>query len=85
MATRTKSKSKSAKGDVPRPVPRKLDPADIDRARTTARPWDRKVRYTSGDYFVHAVFGVGLVTEVRDDQMVCLFEGGETRTLIHAR
>ncbi len=64
----------------------RLDDMEIARARATARPWDRGVRYSTGQWFVHVKFGAGRVEEVTPDGfIVCLFEDGETRKLIHAR
>jgi hypothetical protein len=64
----------------------RLDEMDVARARASARPWDRAVRYGRGQWFVHVKFGAGRVEEVTPDGfIVCLFEDGETRKLIHAR
>lgn len=64
----------------------RLDPNEVQRARAVARPWDRVVKYGESDFFIHAKFGVGKVVSVTHDGfIVCLFEDGETRKLIHAR
>jgi hypothetical protein len=86
-APKKKSKKPSAKsaGAAPRPTPRKLDAEEVERARASARRWDRKSRYAAGEHLVHAAFGVGLVLEAQSDVIVCLFEDGSTRKLIHAR
>ncbi len=71
----------AAKRGVPR-----LDPGEVQRARAVARPWDRSIRYSMNDFFIHAKFGVGKVVDLTPDGfIVCLFEDGETRKLIHAR
>jgi hypothetical protein len=76
---------KGAAKAAPRTKPR-LEDGAIARARSVARPWDRAVKYGVGDWFVHAKFGVGRVDEVTvDGFIVCLFEDGEVRKLIHAR
>jgi hypothetical protein len=85
VVAKKKKRTTKAKVAVPRPVPARLADTDVAQARATGRKWDRHVRYTQGDYFVHNTFGVGLVTEARPELIVCLFEGGETRRLIHAR
>ena len=82
---KAKTKAKGA-ADAGRAVPRSLASADIEAARVTNRPWDRASRFGLWDYFVHAKFGVGHVVDVSSDGfIVCLFEDGETRKLIHAR
>jgi O-acetyl-ADP-ribose deacetylase (regulator of RNase III) len=64
----------------------RLDPGEVQRARVVARPWDRAVKYGENDFFIHAKFGVGKVVSLTPDGfIVCLFEDGETRKLIHAR
>lgn len=64
----------------------RLDPNEVQRARAVARPWDRTVVYRDEDFFIHAKFGVGKVmSHTPDGFIVCLFEDGETRKLIHAR
>lgn len=64
----------------------RLDEMDVARARAVARPWDRSVRYSKGSWFVHVKFGAGRVEELTPDGfIVCLFEDGEIRKLIHAR
>jgi O-acetyl-ADP-ribose deacetylase (regulator of RNase III) len=76
---------KSTAKPAPRGKPR-LDDGEVARARAVARPWDRTVKYGAGDWFIHAKFGVGRVDEVTvDGFIVCLFEDGEQRKLIHAR
>lgn len=76
---------KSTAKSSPRGKPR-LEDGEVSRARATARPWDRTVKYGVGDWFIHAKFGVGRVDEVTvDGFIVCLFEDGEQRKLIHAR
>jgi O-acetyl-ADP-ribose deacetylase (regulator of RNase III) len=85
-AARTSSGgAKAAPKAAPRGKPR-LEDGAVARARSTARPWDRAVKYGVGDWFIHAKFGVGRVEEVTVDAfIVCLFEDGEIRKLIHAR
>ena len=83
--TTTKKASSKRVSVPPRAAPVKLEPAEIAQARATARPWDRHVRFATRDFFVHPTFGVGVVTEALPEFIVCLFEGGETRKLIHAR
>jgi hypothetical protein len=64
----------------------RLDEAELQRARATARPWDRAVTYRAGDWFIHSKFGVGQVQDASNEgKVTVLFEDGESRTLIHAR
>jgi O-acetyl-ADP-ribose deacetylase (regulator of RNase III) len=64
----------------------RLDEGEVARARATAKPWDRAIRYEPGDWFVHAKFGVGRVQEATHDGFILvLFEDGEVRKLVHAR
>lgn len=64
----------------------RLDEGELGHARATAKPWDRTVRYQTGDWFVHAKFGVGRVESVTPENfIVVLFEDGEIRKLVHAR
>jgi hypothetical protein len=56
------------------------------RARATAGPYDRAHKYAAGDFFLHPKFGVGRVEELTPEGfIVVLFEGGDTRRLLHAR
>jgi O-acetyl-ADP-ribose deacetylase (regulator of RNase III) len=79
------------KSAAPKPAaapPRKprLDEAELGRARATAKPWDRAVRYSVGNWFVHSKFGFGCVQELTPEGFILvLFEDGEMRKLIHAR
>lgn len=83
---KAKPKAKKGPAEPGRAIPRSLASADIEAARATNRPWDRASRFGLWDYFVHAKFGVGHVVDVSSDGfIVCLFEDGETRKLIHAR
>jgi hypothetical protein len=78
-------KRRSPTKSVAAPVPVRLTEADVTAARATARHWDRTQRYSVNAYLVHAKFGVGYVTAITEqDYIVCLFEDGETRKLIHA-
>lgn len=64
----------------------RLDEMAVARARASAKPWDRSVRYGLGSWFVHVKFGAGRVEELTADGfIVCLFEDGEIRKLIHNR
>ncbi len=81
VAKKAVAKAPGARRGAPR-----LDEAEIMRARVSAKPWDRSARYMEGHFFVHAKFGVGRVTQVTPDGfIVCLFQDGETRRLIHQR
>ncbi len=83
--SRAKASGERSPSAARRGQPR-LDPGEVQRARAVARPWDRAVRYRETDFFIHAKFGVGKVVQVTPDGfIVCLFEDGETRKLIHAR
>jgi len=68
------------------PKPR-LDPAEIDRARLAAGPYDRSTTYQAGDWLVHPKFGVGRVEDVDlvGGSVRILFEDGAEKRLIHAR
>lgn len=82
---RAKSSSAKQPSTARRGQPR-LEPGEVQRARAVARPWDRTVKYGENDFFIHAKFGVGKVVSITPDGfIVCLFEDGETRKLIHAR
>lgn len=64
----------------------RLEEGELGHARATAKPWDRTIRYQTGDWFIHAKFGVGRIQELTPDGfIVVLFEDGEIRKLIHAR
>jgi len=79
-------KKRPAKAAAPRPTPVKLSEEEIASARATAQPWERTHRYAKTDFFVHAKFGVGYVTDITEQgYIVCLFEDGDTRKLIHAQ
>ena len=81
-----KRASRPRKPVAPRPAPIRLAEDDIARARATAPKWDRASRFNVAEYFVHAKFGVGYVTGVTEQNfIVCLFEDGDTRKLIHAQ
>ncbi len=59
---------------------------EIARARATASPYDRAVKYAVGDFFLHSKFGVGRVEELTPEGfIVVLFESGESKRLLHAR
>jgi O-acetyl-ADP-ribose deacetylase (regulator of RNase III) len=66
---------------------RKLDPAEVARARTRAEPYDRSRTYHEGDWFLHPTFGVGQVQLVLGPErmVTTLYEDGEERRLIHDR
>ena len=66
---------------------RKLDPAEVARARTRAEPYDRSRTYHEGDWFIHPTFGAGQVQLVLGPErmVTALFEDGEERRLIHER
>jgi len=81
-----RKKSTKARASLPpHAPPKRLEAAEIAKARSSANAWDRRTRYSNKDFFVHPTFGVGLVTEALPEFIICLFEGGETRKLIHAR
>lgn len=64
----------------------RLTEEEIGRARATASPYDRARTYATGDYFLHAKFGVGRVEELtREGFILVLFEDGDTKRLLHAR
>ncbi len=85
------TKRRTASGGTRKaPAKRKLKPTldedEIARARATASPYDRSRTYTPGDYFLHSKFGVGRVDELTPEGfIIVLFEGGDTRRLLHAR
>lgn len=63
-----------------------LSEDEIGRARATAETYDRARTYAVGDYFRHSKFGVGRVEEITPEGFIMvLFEGGDTRRLLHAR
>jgi O-acetyl-ADP-ribose deacetylase (regulator of RNase III) len=64
----------------------RLAEEEIGRARASAEVYDRSREYAVGDYFVHPKFGVGRVEELTPEGFIMvLFEGGETRRLLHRR
>jgi len=78
-------KKRAAKA-ASRPIPVRLSDEEVANARATAQPWDRAHRFARNDFFVHAKFGVGYVTDITEHgYIVCLFEDGDTRKLIHAQ
>jgi len=75
-----------SKAAAVRPVPVRLTEEEVATGRATASPWTPTHRYARSDFFVHAKFGVGYVTDITEQgYIVCLFEGGDTRKLIHAQ
>ncbi|MCC6872837.1 MAG: hypothetical protein IT378_00910 [Sandaracinaceae bacterium] len=85
-----KAKRASIKGDKTRGSSRKpvarLEEQEIAQARATASAYDRARTYSIGDHFVHSKFGVGRVEErTPEGFIVVLFEGGDTRRMLHAR
>jgi len=65
---------------------RPLGPAEIAHARNSAGPYDRKLKYAAGQYFLHGKFGVGLVESVTPEDFILVrFERGETKRLLHNR
>jgi len=63
-----------------------LDASEVERKRTTARPYDRATTYKEGDWFVHARFGVGQVKRVTQEGAVdVLFEDSSMKKMLHAR
>ncbi len=59
---------------------------EVARARATASPYDRAQTYSAGDYILHSKFGVGRIEELTPEGFIqVLFEGGDTRRLLHAR
>ena len=79
-----KKKAALATGAMP-PRRGRLEDSEIAGARAVNHLWDRRLHYGPGSLFVHAKFGVGYVLETKPDMIVCLFEDGTTRTLIHGR
>jgi O-acetyl-ADP-ribose deacetylase (regulator of RNase III) len=61
-----------------------LSEDDVARAKASAGPYDRLHRYSIGDFFVHPKFGAGRVEELTPEGfIVVLFEGGDSRRLLH--
>jgi len=82
-----KSKAKSVDGKTPtkRGAPR-LSVDEIDSHRLSSPPYGMRNHYIAGDYFLHARFGVGRVEQVLPEgAIVCIFEDGETRKMVHGR
>ena len=79
-------KKKSSKPKRPSRSPKPwLDPADIERARSTAPPYDRLKHFQQGDWVSHPKFGCGRVLqETPEGAIVVLFEDGEQRKMLHA-
>ena len=64
----------------------RLTEDELGRARASAEVYDRGREYVLGDFFVHPKFGVGRVEEITPEGFIMvLFEGGETRRLLHRR
>lgn len=87
VAGASKSSTGGSKRKAPaRKVAPKLSEDEVGRARATAESYDRARTYAVGDYFRHAKFGVGRVEEITPEGFIMvLFEGGDTRRLLHAR
>ncbi|MBX7196394.1 MAG: hypothetical protein K1X94_30350, partial [Sandaracinaceae bacterium] len=84
-APRASSPGGARKAPAHPPKKHRLEDREIAYARAHGKPWDRATTYKTGDFFVHAKFGVGRVEETTIDHfIVVLFEDGETRRLIHA-
>lgn len=70
-------------------APRKpagLDPNEVERARGFAKAYDRTYEYMIGEWLMHPTFGIGRVEAVDPERRIRIkFEGGEEKTLIHAR
>ncbi|HEX5655693.1 MAG TPA: macro domain-containing protein [Polyangiales bacterium] len=63
-----------------------LSVSDVAERRVTSRPYDRAHRYSLGEWFVHAKFGVGQVKNVTPDGAIdVLFEDGSTKKMLHAQ
>jgi len=83
--TRSSAAGRSATG-ARRSNSNVLDASEVERKRTTARPYDRATTYKEGDWFVHARFGVGQVKRVTQEGAVdVLFEDSSVKKMLHAR
>jgi hypothetical protein len=82
-----RTSSAPRKSGVPRKPARVLLSEDeVSKAKATSETYDRARTYGVGDYFVHPKFGVGRVEEQTPEGFIMvLFEGGDTRRLLHAR
>lgn len=81
----SRAPSAGRKSGVPRkPARAVLSDDDVARARATAQPYDRSHKYAVGEFFVHPKFGAGRVEELTPEGfIVVLFEGGDSRRLLH--
>jgi hypothetical protein len=86
-----KAARKSTPGARKSAAPRKptrvlLNEDDVAKAKASAGPYDRALTYAVGEFFVHPKFGVGRVEELTPEGFILvLFEGGDTRRLLHSR
>ncbi|MEM6960535.1 MAG: macro domain-containing protein, partial [Myxococcota bacterium] len=79
----TRKRATSRKKEPAKPV---LDPADVEQHRTSAAAYSMQSSYIAGDWILHSKFGVGRVEGVDGpNAMTVLFEGGDTRRMVHGR
>jgi O-acetyl-ADP-ribose deacetylase (regulator of RNase III) len=79
------SKPRTAATGARKRVAETLSANDVAERRVTSRPYDRSHRYASGEWFVHAKFGVGQVKSVTPDGAIeVLFEDGSVKKMLHA-
>ncbi|MBX3247445.1 MAG: hypothetical protein KF901_09710, partial [Myxococcales bacterium] len=63
-----------------------LTAEEIASVKGSAERYDMRRAYGAGDFFVHPKFGVAKVVSVPEpQQMLCVFEDGSERKLVHAR
>jgi O-acetyl-ADP-ribose deacetylase (regulator of RNase III) len=69
-----------------RKAPETLEPGEVSYRRANSQPYDRGRKYSEGEWFVHAKFGVGQVKRVTPDGAIdVLFEDGSTKKMLHAQ
>ena len=89
-AAEPKKKKRAAATGAKRASPRSkkpvLAPDELAQARASAPAYDRAKMYGQGTWLIHSKFGVGQVQEITPEGfIVVLFEGGDSRRLLHGR
>ena len=85
-ARRRTAASGGTRKTTTRKVVAKLSDEDIARARSTGGSYDRTLKYEEGETMIHSKFGVGRVEAITAEGFIMvLFEGGETKRLLHNR
>jgi O-acetyl-ADP-ribose deacetylase (regulator of RNase III) len=80
------AKSTSSGGRRAPKGPPRIDPDEAAMRRPMSHPYDRSRRYGTGEWLLHAKFGVGRIDEVTPEgAIVVMFEDGEQRKMLAGR